>query len=744
MTVEYYRAAKPVVVLGIPRPDIESLFRDAGVLGVYGRILDLHTQPEPFTVELQDAGYNPASPSAPQNYPKIVGLDVVQFQIDAGANEVPRASVRLAAGRSGIELQWFNDRESTAPGHLLEKYLATARLPAKLYANMTSTAASGAGDVYDNLPWSDGWVVLFDGRITHLSRRGTGQSMALVVHLAHFTETLGHSSSLTGQAAAGAYIPAAMSPSRFVPSVPTANSLVPSVTPYGAAALAIGSGQALYTDFWGYRIPADPATSQFRYASVGLKGWLAGLADQDVFAWESLRLASGSACPAAATTPVRNDGAAAALSRIEPIWPVTDEPASAGGRWNRIHAGVTAVAGARAAAGSTTGVSRADLIGSSVQARDAYYDVGYRYGLPSSFYLSNANLAPLASGRAFAHDVAGATFGDLAGNSHWQLLVGRYASNYQLTLVPMATRGLVVPFQPLRHLAWQSIGASEITSWEDSAGNPVPVRGVVLVGDFPSSSGGFANGSGASTPGAQARYQNLQAAYDGCDPGVFEFREMPPWLVGLHLPAEAYGAYTLAPTGRALSVVPWAGFAADGLTHAARTVDAVVGMIGAPTLNAAYALSGVLRHAAKTPPPWVTSTGARLAKALWQQERTRHNTYYATTRFRYDIAPGSSVRLALPTDKYVGDAIADIRDTSVIGTVIRVTLVMDRESDTAETHLQLGFVRTESQSAVGSKLYADHHPFWATSWYGAPWADSRALRLRLGDGSAIPPTVFGP
>lgn len=737
MPGEFYKAAKPIVYLGIARADVDDLFLTAGtdVYAKYLPALDHHTEREPLTAAVRDA--IAAGTITENDYPQVLVIEVVAHQIDGGLNEVPQASVRTAVGRDATDpLIEAGTAETVSMGHLLERYFIDGRLKAKLYCSMTTTAAEGAGDLNDNFPWANEWVVLFDGTITGINRRGSATDAGMMLRLTHFTAALGFSSSITGSAASGAFYPAAM-PSVLFPTQ-SAGNLHPAFTMFGAASAMIGGGPVLDTDFWGYQIPGSSAD----FGQCGLKGFLSLLANQDTFGWANLSAAlESSDCQDTygVNRPRKNDRALAALNRIEPKWPAQPEwtPVQASGDWAGILSTVREVRTARETAGVTAAVTRADIIGGS---RLEYYDTGYLYGVPVSFYLSQNTLAPLSANEAFAKDVAGASFADLAARSFWELMVGQYASRYQMAVAPMADRAVVIPFQPLLDRHWQSVASSEIVSWDDDLSLTVPVRGVVLVGNHFSDSGSFQNGNDGSTPGAQDRYQQLMAGYDSCEDGVFEFRAFPGWLVNSWRNPQASAQGTTPARGRATSAVPWiTGAVASGV---ADTLIQSVGR-GATTL-ASYVATGLLRGCPAAPPAWATATASRMAKAMWQQERTKNNTVYVTTRFRYDIGPGSIVRLELPADRYVGPILEGQRDTVMYGMVLRVTLSMDAEGMDAKTHLSVGFARTEGQASAASKLYADTHPFWSTACLGVPWADAMWIRQRLGDGSSIAPTLFNP
>lgn len=718
MPGEWYRAVKVDVLVGLPRLPtdgllgLDQILQAAGVYDALRPVLDAHTVREPLHVGLADQGY-----TDPAATPPLVELPATAVQIDAGLNEIPRATCALAVGRDATALAaGVPSAAAVSVVHVLERYL-DRHVPARVYVRARTVAAAGAGDLADNAPYPDEWVLAFDGFTTGPTHRAADGDARAVLHLTHFTGALAFSSTLSKEVHAGSAIPATLHVAAF-PQVTSGVGLP--LTPFGAASAALAGGPTLYADFWGYQVPAgvDGRTPQ----NLGVKGFLDQLARTDLFAWDTLRRSdlNARACTAPLPVDLKNYRALFALARIEPKWPdwaalvgsVGGGPVAAvGGRpyaqavWDQLKTAGDSVRAVRQAGASTRAVDRADLI---AQAGQTYYTAGYRYGVPLQFYLVDTNLGPFSQGRGFAMDVAGATAADLGPASFWDLIAVRYPARYQIALAPMADRAVVIPAQPILDGRWQFVYASEVFGWDDDLQTPIPVRGVILPGDRASLSGAFAGG-----------FRPVEAAYDSCQPGVFVTRDLPPWLMTAYRAPGIAAAGTLAGP-KAAAGAPWT------------TAPAAAAAVGGQAFAAAVAAPGSEKQ----------TTANRLAQAFYQQERLRYKSVYLTGRFRHDVGPGSILTVEVPADRYVRAALAGGRDATVTGMVLRVTLTADAESGEAATSFQLGFVRTFPETRPGQPLYADTHPFWRTCVYGIPWADSRWVRDKLAGRATIADEPF--
>lgn len=716
----WYRGVRVEAFVGIRRADLDPVLIASGAPATLLAILENSTEAEPLHVALQDEGY------VANTTPRILVLDAVAVQIDAGLNEVPTAVCEVAVGRdAGALAAGTPSAAAISAAHLIERYLGRF-VPARVYARRWVTSGDGADDG-DSDPYGAGdWEVLFDGLTVGPTRRGTAAEYRMTLHLTHFTAVLGFSSSLAGNVSPGTELPYALNSLLFrAPGgVPSG---VPNYTNVGYVTATLGpGGEGLYTDFWGYEVPADPAKKL--QLQGGVRTFLRSLAQQDLFDWAAFLRADlgGAFCPDFGV-PRINDRALAALNRIEPFsrFPLGDARAT----WKGLKDAMIAVRQGYTAVGVSTAVTRGDI--TRLQ-REAYYDVGYRYGVPLPFYSYADQLrGALNQSVGFASDLALATLDDLAPSSFWDLLTGKYANRYQFAIAPMADRAVVLPFQPLMDRVWATISASEMFSWNDDVRNPVPVRGVVLMSQRRSDAG-FLPGGVAGGPGAHAQ-ATADAVYDSCQDGVFVYRSMPGWLVHATRHPHVWLRGAMAP--RTAASVP---LSTGNIARA--VVDGVIASTPAAaglTVLAAYAALGVTIDAVTAPTDANRSTANRMARALFQQLRTQPRNVYVSTRYRTDIGPGSVVALETPSDVYVKDALADSRDSYMTGIVLRMTLSLDRERQDCSTHFQIGYVRSEGELARGNPLFSDSHAFWSTACLGVPWADSSAVRARLGDGSTL-------
>lgn len=718
MSGELYRANKVRTIVGIRRTDVDAAL-PVEVRSRLQSLLNLHTINEPLHVGLVDEGYSDETPTPP-----MVVLEAIAVQVDAGVNEIPRATCAIAVGRDGLTLAaGGSDLQAASIAHVLERYWAKP-IPCRIFTKITPTAYAGDGsfgDMQRDQPFVDEWVLLFDGVTVGSTRRGDPNNAQLVLHLAHFTVALTYSSSITADVAAGTDFPAARGAA--VGAAGTAGT-VPAVTMFGASAVALAGGFTLDTDFWGYAVPAEAG---FRPA-VGVKGFLKTLSSANVFDWAAFRRADlgGSVCSQPpADAPRTNTPALAALERFEPFTP------GGTGRdvWGQLLTDIKAVRARIAAANSGRAVDRQDLLAEQ-PLTPAYSAVGYRYGVPIPFWLVGSVLGGLSHGRGFAEDIVGATVAELGPRSFWDLLAGDYQSRYQIAVLPMAGRAVVAPFQPFLDGTWTTIYEDEVFSWEDEVQTPVPIRGVVLIGRPTGQANALPNGTNPAAPGAPRAFQEMTAAFDSCEPGTFIFRSAPPWLNLTLRTSGTFAGLTAHQNPRAMAAVPnrTGPLANESISQALATVAGGVAGAVAAGLNPA---------AINAPTENMRATAYKMARALYQQARARYRSAHVTTRFRYDVGPGSILRFELPSDRYVRTAVGGQRDTVMTGMVLRVTLSLNQEAQSAATTFQVGFVRTEGETLPASPMFAAAHPFWGTAVYGVPWADAQWIRDRLGAGRDI-------
>lgn len=712
MPIEYYRAYRPRAVLAIPvaGPNGLAQMLDAVQPPLEVRqLVDLNTTQEPYNVTLADAGI------APDDAPSVVLVDLESVQVDAGLNELPRATCAAAVGRDARALvAGVGSFGASSVVHVLERYLRPP-LAAKIILEVEYCGGLGLPP-YDRSDdeWPDENLVLFDGLVTDVVPQVGSRDARFFINLTHFLAVLTHSSALTSQVAPGTGYPLAFN----VSAVPALRSGGPAgVTALGAGIAAVAGGKGLQTDFWGYYAGSG---------GYGVKGLLDVLAGLDAFNWAALQGAAqlGAANCVGGINQGPNDAARAALDRIEPL-------RYKQGAWDKIE---KAVRNGQEAIGDA--VLRADII---ERDKAAYYGAGFRYGVPIAFYKDQIPAGAWGIGTGFAASLLQLPFEVATQGSFWDILVGQCGPEFQTALAPNATSAVVMPFQPILPVSWRSIYAYEIEDWNAQIGDPAPVRGVALVSRTRSRTGRFLDGVDLTAPGAAAAFQQADAVFDSCVKGAFIFRDTPTWMAGVQGAPAVFAPGTLN-RPRAITTVPWttAPLARLAVTDTVllSTGAAAAGGLG---VAAAAQAAGINLDAATAPTEDLRTVAYRYARALYQQARLQSRSLSVKGKLRVDIAPGSTVTVDLPGDKFVREALGSNRDSVVTGLVLRMTILIDSAAPSASTSFQIGFVRTEGETSplAGNPLYAAKHPYWATACLGLPWCDSLSVRAKVGDRSDL-------
>jgi len=187
--------------------------------------------------------------------------------------------------------------------------------------------------------------------------------------------------------------------------------------------------------------------------------------------------------------------------------------------------------------------------------------------------------------------------------------------------------------------------------------------------------------------------------------------------------------------------------ATDGLTHAA-PLNFVGGFFSPYTAGDVEHARGMLRFA--NPPPWLNellvarayrsnrdgkrrvavrpkareATPKQLtyrsiqdyytayAKAAYYREVLQGRQATLTGKVRFDVAPGTTVRVV------AGARVAN-KKSDMIGEVLSVTGQLNSITKTAYTSFQLGYVRTDAENESDATS-TDSHPLFETTFAGAP------------------------
>lgn len=277
--------------------------------------------------------------------------------------------------------------------------------------------------------------------------------------------------------------------------------------------------------------------------------------------------------------------------------------------------------------------------------------------------------------------------------SFWGKIVGDYAAQFFFTLSPGVEHALAIPF--FGGLRWKAGQGKEIAADEYSAAsfnaNMKQLLEAVMV-YWPWKAGGNYE-VGAEVETTDEFVQPLGSwpqVLDGVDrPGLKLFKEPPGWLV---------------------NVASWSGFA--GATTGIK--GQMPGDCLAPGTGETKPPGGWYTHAETAQQTQNSAVAERFAHHWYKTELLGQRYGELSGKLRFDIAPGSIVRIEMPI-KEIGS------DGYMVAAVTSVSYMINAESSLAGTSFVLGYLRTieedqdEEISATFAPLYKS-----GTAWFGGP------------------------
>jgi hypothetical protein len=277
--------------------------------------------------------------------------------------------------------------------------------------------------------------------------------------------------------------------------------------------------------------------------------------------------------------------------------------------------------------------------------------------------------------------------------SFWGKIIGDYASQFFFALSPGVGHALAIPF--FGGLRWQEGKATTIKADEYSYANfnahMTQLLESVLV-YWPWKMGGNYE-TGLEVETADEFVQPLGSwpqVTDGKDrPGLKLFKEPPGWIVNL---------------------ASWAGF-----SGASTSVKGKAGGDSlAPGTGEVTAPEGWFTPAAIARDTQKSGVASRFAHHWYKTELLAQRYGELSGKLRFDIAPGSIVRIEMPI-KEIGS------DGYMVAAVSQVSYSINAERALAGTSFALSYIRTIEEDG-DDKVSADSAPLYknGTAWYGGP------------------------
>jgi len=276
----------------------------------------------------------------------------------------------------------------------------------------------------------------------------------------------------------------------------------------------------------------------------------------------------------------------------------------------------------------------------------------------------------------------------MAYTSFWGKLIGEFGASFLFAVSPGVTFANVIPFFPGLRQPWITIQGNEYNAANFNASVAALIESVDI---FYSQQAG----SGYSTGGKMPQPLSYYRPWGRFPEDNREFRgqilikEPPAWLSS-PVPHSVYAAETTSTTGKQ---------AGDG---ASPGTGAETGADGTPRPTEA-------EHNFKE-----ANILDRFAKHWYQSEVLSQRYGELSGKLRFDIAPGSVVRIMTP-DSAIGD------EMPVLGNVVQVSIVINAEQHTAGTSFTLANLRTEREN-IDANLTSDDPPLYLDRWTGGPLA----------------------
>jgi hypothetical protein len=279
----------------------------------------------------------------------------------------------------------------------------------------------------------------------------------------------------------------------------------------------------------------------------------------------------------------------------------------------------------------------------------------------------------------------------------WDKLAGELHANFLFSVVPTVESAIVVPFIPgLRAPYHRYIRSDEYEHCDIFDNLPRSLRAVAVMMGRTWSAG--ANLSRQQPP----EYAGIGGWFGTCRPGMVLFKQAPFWLTSI---SPSFYSGQTAPNG-----VP------IGTAFGPQGPQGAQGPQGPqePLIPPA----GIFK---KSQEIWNA-----YAQALYVYELLKHRQGVLSGPVRFDIAPGSLLRIEAAEDKFTWALLGNKNYMHAYAAVLRVSTTIDAEAQRASTSFALAHVRTEAEN-IDQETSICRHPLWSVIWSGCTLVDDPAF-----------------
>lgn len=284
--------------------------------------------------------------------------------------------------------------------------------------------------------------------------------------------------------------------------------------------------------------------------------------------------------------------------------------------------------------------------------------------------------------KAISTAVASRHYNQLTSATMWQTLLS-LSQDFFFAVIPLVDKALVVPFMKGLRDPWRTIDGADLQGISKASDVSQELRAVAVLGSAqPPTRTGALNGA-AAVP-------SILGWYQGASRGQILWNTLPAWASSVGWPLSA-ALTTGARSPRSTAFSP--GYLPPVLTA-----------LVSATLPTGLRRINTLRYFAD-----------RLAKAVYINEVLSHRQMELNCRLRFDIAPGSVVRVEGVPERFLAGN--DNLAKEMYGTVLQVDTHFDAESPSAGTAYRLGNTRSKLENSLDAGSL-ESHPLWRDTWRG--------------------------
>jgi hypothetical protein len=284
----------------------------------------------------------------------------------------------------------------------------------------------------------------------------------------------------------------------------------------------------------------------------------------------------------------------------------------------------------------------------------------------------------------------------------WSKIVQSYAPTILCGLVPLVDHALFTSVTPgLRETYCKEITADEYENGRFVFPVSEPLRAVGIIAEKAIKLGTFDTNATANQQSPKTlQVTGIGGCYapdDAHDLGTIRFFRPPSWLNNIKSSDFSVGNTTGMSTQKPISTAFTPKPDPD------------------PSLSA-----GVTKGDDSAKTDQIVEMFRAYAKSLFVSNSLRGRSGSLVGKLRFDIAPGSSVKIHAKYEPFIGSEDALVNE--LIATVVKVTSTLDAESKEAMTTFEFAYVRTVEENKSDS-YSVESHPLFKDSFVGAPLID---------------------